>query len=295
MDIRQLKYFVTIVQEEQVTKAAKKLHMAQPPLSQQLKLMEMEIGEKLFDRNGKKLELTETGKVLYKKAEALLIQFEESLLEVKEVSKGVKGTLSIGSVKTCFSYIPQRMRTFRVKYPDIRFKLMEGDTFRLTEGLINREMELAIVRLPINGKQFSSINLPPEDFVLVTPKDWDIPDSIEFKQIKEYPLLLLHRVSGQGTYELIVDECLRHGFDPTIVCECPDAAMILSLVKEGVGATIMPRTTSKSFSTQGIKIVELIDCVVQSEAAIIWLEDRYLSKGAVKFLETFSEGMPSYP
>ena len=273
MDIRQLKYFVTIVQEEQITKAAKKLHMAQPPLSQQLKLMEMEIGEKLFDRNGKKLELTETGKVLYKKAEALLNQFEESLLEVKEVSKGVKGTLSIGSVKTCFSYIPQRMRAFRVKYPDIRFKLMEGDTFRLTEGLINREIELAIVRLPINGKQFSSINLPPEDFVLVTPKDWDIPDSIEFKQIKEYPLLLLHRVSG---------------FDPTIVCECPDAAMILSLVKEGVGATIMPRTTSKSFSTQGIKIVELIDCEVQSEAALIWLEERYLSKGAVKFLETFS-------
>ncbi|MFJ9382850.1 LysR family transcriptional regulator [Peribacillus sp. NPDC101481] len=289
MDIRQLKYFVTIVQEEQVTKAAKKLHMAQPPLSQQLKLMEMEIGEKLFDRNGKKLKLTETGQVLYKKAEALLNQFEETLLEVKEVSKGVKGTLSIGSVKTCFSYIPQRMRTFRVKYPDIRFKLMEGDTFRLTEGLINREIELAIVRLPINGNQFSSVNLPPEDFVLVTPHDWDIPDFIEFKQIKEVPLLLLHRVSGQGTYELIVDECFRHGFEPTIVCECPDAAMILSLVKEGIGATIMPRTTSNSFSTQGINIVELIDCEVQSEAALIWLEERYLSKGAVKFLETFSE------
>ncbi|MFF2856245.1 LysR family transcriptional regulator [Peribacillus sp. NPDC058002] len=289
MDIRQLKYFVTIVQEEQVTKAAKKLHMAQPPLSQQLKLMEIEIGEKLFDRNGKKLELTETGKVLYKKAEALLNQFEESLLEVKEVSKGIQGTLSIGSVKTCFSYIPQRMRAFRVKYPDIRFKLMEGDTFRLTEGLINREIELAIVRLPINGKRFSSINLPPEDFVLVTPKEWDIPDSIGFKQIKDYSLLLLHRVSGQGTYELIVDECFRHGFEPKIVCECPDAAMILSLVKEGIGATIMPRTTSKSFSTQGIKIIELTDCEVQSEAALIWLEERYLSKGAVKFLETFSE------
>jgi DNA-binding transcriptional LysR family regulator len=86
-----------------------------------------------------------------------------------------------------------------------------------------------------------------------------------------------------------VDECFRHGFEPTIVCECPDAAMILSLVKEGIGATIMPRTTSKSFSTQGIKIIELIDCEVQSEAALIWLEERYLSKGAVKFLETFSE------
>ncbi|MBT2649297.1 LysR family transcriptional regulator [Bacillus sp. ISL-34] len=289
MDIRQLKYFVTIVQEEQVTKAAKKLHMAQPPLSQQLKLMEMEIGEKLFDRNGKKLELTETGHVLYKKAEALLNQFEETLLEVKEVSKGVKGTLSIGSVKTCFSYIPQRMKTFRAKFPEIRFKLMEGDTYRLTEGLINREIELAIVRLPINGKRFSSVNLPPEDFVLVTPNDWDIPDCIEFKQIKEFPLLLLHRVSGPGTYELIVDECFRHGFEPAVLCECPDAAMILSLVKEGIGATIMPRTTSKSFSTQGIKIVELIDCEVQSEAALIWLEERYLSKGAVKFLETFSE------
>ncbi|MEH6944516.1 LysR family transcriptional regulator [Bacillus sp. JJ722] len=295
MDIRQLRYFVTIVEEGQVTKAAKKLHMAQPPLSQQLKMMEDELGGKLFDRNGRHLELTESGKLLYKKGQELLAFFEETLIEVKEVSEGLKGILALGSVKTCFAYIPGRIRFFRTKFPDVRFKLVEGDTYRLKESLLNRDIELAIIRLPIGSTDFSSIELTPDPFVLVVPDECDISNVIKMKDIAPLPLLLLHRVSGHGTYELVIDECRRHGFEPNIVCECPDASMILTLVREGIGVAFLPQTTLKSFSQLGVKVISIEDCSVQSEAAIVWHKDRYLSKSAIRFLETFSEPNIFFP
>lgn len=103
MDIRQSRYFLMIAEEGQISRAAKKLHMAQPPLSQQLRLMEEEIGAVLFarKRNGKTMGFTEAGKILYKKAQNILNLFEESILEVKEAGEGIRGSLSIGIVVSC--------------------------------------------------------------------------------------------------------------------------------------------------------------------------------------------------
>ncbi|OCA81316.1 LysR family transcriptional regulator [Pseudobacillus wudalianchiensis] len=287
MDIRQIRYFATIAEEGQITKAAKKLHMAQPPLSQQLKALEEELGVLLLERKGRSLELTEAGEVLYKKAKYLLEKMEETVIEVKEVGDGLKGVLSIGSVKTCFSYIPERFLHFREKYPHVKFRLKEGDSFLLANYLKQREVELAIVRLPLEMDEFSYLPLPPDPFVAVMPEKWDHPAVIQMNDLKDMPLMLLHRVSGVGLYELVVNECKRHGFSPNIICECPDAAMLLSLVRTGLGTALLPKSTLLSFPTDGLKVIEIEDCTTQSESAIIWLKDRYLSKKAERFLETF--------
>jgi DNA-binding transcriptional LysR family regulator len=129
MDMRQLKYFLTIAKEGQVTRAAKLLNMEQPPLSRQLKLMEEELGVKLFDRNGKGLKLTDSGELLKQKAESLLLQFDESIREVKGMEEGVRGVLSIGSVVSCISLLPKRIELFREKFPQLTYKISEGDHF----------------------------------------------------------------------------------------------------------------------------------------------------------------------
>lgn len=287
MDIRQIRYFATIAEEGQITKAAKKLHMAQPPLSQQLKALEEELGVLLLERKGRSLELTEAGEVLYKKSKYLLEQMEETVAEVKEVGDGLKGVLSIGSVKTCFSYIPERFLHFREKYPNVKFRLKEGDSFLLANYLKQREVELAIVRLPLEMEEFSSMPLPTDPFVAVMPEEWNTAPTIRMKELSGLPLMLLHRVSGVGLYELVMNECKRHNFEPNITCECPDAAMLLSLVRTGLGAALLPKSTLLSFPTNGLKVVEIEDCTIQSESAIIWLKDRYLSKKAERFLDTF--------
>ncbi|MGI8316920.1 LysR family transcriptional regulator [Halobacillus mangrovi] len=295
MDIKQLRYFRTVAEEGQVTKAAKKLHMAQPPLSQQIKLMEEELELKLFDRHGRKLELTSAGEVLYQKAGQILNDLEETLVEVKETNEGITGTLHIGSNKSCFSSLTGPLNQLRQQYPNLTYQLREGDTYFLAECIRRREIEMAVVRLPIERDEFEMVPLPSEPYVLVTPKSWDLFPSaakeVEVEDLKDLPLMLLHRISGMGQFELIVDECRKHGFDPDVICECPDATMLLSLVANGVGATIVPRSTLEAFSFSNIESYEFRNADIEAKAVVIWHKDRYLTKASRRLLRLFEVNM----
>jgi len=290
MDIKQLRYFYTIAEQGQITRAAKKLHMAQPPLSHQLKLLEEELGVILFERNGRNMVLTQAGLVLYKKSEKILLEMDEIKTEVKEISEGLRGKLSIGVVKTCFSYVPDRLRMFRELYPAVTFSLREGDSFMIEQLIKSRESEVGIVRLPIEMNAFSKIDLPKEQFVAVFPSN--TPEilsktKISMKEFETVPLLLLHRISGVGQFEIVLQECRRHGFEPTVICECPDVSMLLSLVSAGVGATIIPKSSLVSFPMPNLHTLEIEDSAIYSESAVIWLKDRYLSKQAKRFIQSF--------
>ncbi|HDR4586813.1 TPA: LysR family transcriptional regulator [Bacillus cytotoxicus] len=288
MDIRQLRYFYTIAQEGQITRAAKRLHMAQPPLSQQLKLLEQELGVQLLERNGRKLELTEAGHVLFKKTKEILTHFHETITEVKEVGSGLKGTLSIGSVKSAFSYIPDRLRSFHETYPLVTFRLQEGDSFHLAQLIKNREIELAIVRLPLEMEDFASLSLPADQFVAVMPNDKaDNRSMISMKELAKLPLMLLQRIKGFGLYEKVLENFQKHGLKPNIICDCPDAAMLLSLVRSGIGCTLLPKSTLIALPLNGIKMMDIEDSTITSDSAVIWLKNRSLSKVALHFLETF--------
>ncbi|WP_106497974.1 LysR family transcriptional regulator [Lentibacillus sp. Marseille-P4043] len=290
MDMRQLRYFHTIASEGQITRAAKKLHMAQPPLSQTLKMLEDELGVTLLERNGRKMELTEAGIVLYKKAETLFHSLNEAVVEVKETGKGIKGRLSIGCVKSCFSFIPERISKFRKQYPNVTFELREGDSFRLAEQLYSRNIDLAVVRLPLEMRAFSSISLPDENYVAVLPESWVNENSkmtISMKELAKTPLLLLLRISGVGQYEIIIDQFKNHGLKPNVICECPDADMILELVTEEIGATVIPKSAISNLHQSGINVLQIEDANIVSQSSVIWLKDRYLSKSAHRFIDLF--------
>jgi DNA-binding transcriptional LysR family regulator len=265
--------------------------MAQPPLSHQLKLLEEELGVMLVERHGRKLELTKPGEVLYKNAQNLLKQLEETIEEVRESNEGIRGILSLGSVKSCFSYLPNRIKDYLHKYPLVTLQLREGDTFVIGELIRNREIEVGITRLPMELNDFCYIRLSKEPYVAVLPEgmyhEYTPLSKIKMNVLRDLPLLLLHRIQGSGQYELVVNECRRHGFEPKIVCECPDVSMILSLVSAGVGATIIPKYSLFAFPTSNIKVLEIEDSSILAESAVIWLKDRYLSKNAQYFIQMF--------
>ncbi|WP_082234533.1 LysR family transcriptional regulator [Halobacillus massiliensis] len=292
MDLKQLRYFRAVAEEQQVTKAAKRLHMAQPPLSQQIKLMEEELNLKLFDRNGRKLELTKAGEILFEKSGRLLLDFSEALVEVRETNEGIRGKVHIGSTKSCFSYLSRALQLFKNQHPSITYQLREGDTYFLEECIKKREIELAIVRLPMHSDEFNIISLPSEPYILVTPDNWKIENqngSIDFKELRDLPLMLLHRISGVGQFELVVEECRRNGIDPHVICECPDAAMLLSLVANGVGATIVPESTLHAFAFKNVKSYQLKGTEIQSEAAVIWHKERYLTRASQRLIQVLED------
>lgn len=286
MDVRQLRYFLTIAEEGQITRAAKKLNMTQPPLSQQLQMLEEELGTTLLERNTRSVELTEAGKALYKKGSLLLHQLDDITLEIKEIGKGIRGTLSLGTVKTGLHILTSMIAKFRDHYPSVTYKIWEGDTSNLAAQLKNRDIEAAIVRLPLEDPELDMIRLTSEPYVLVVPQSWDMEEvAIPMENIRDFPLLLLHRRAGKGVYEIIVNECKRHGFEPNILCECPDPTILISLVSVGLGATILPQSAVSTFPLSTIRSVLLENCHIHSETAIVWLKDRSLSKAAHEFIQ----------
>jgi DNA-binding transcriptional LysR family regulator len=121
MELRKLLYFVTIVEEGQITRAAKRLHMAQPPLSLQLKALEEELGVTLIRRNTKSLELTQAGWIFFHRAKEILNSVDGMISEVREQGMGIAGKLSIGTVMSCVSYLPKPIQIFKHKYPRVQF------------------------------------------------------------------------------------------------------------------------------------------------------------------------------
>src|SRR5699024_8078908 len=172
MNIRQLHYFYTIASEGQITRAAKKLHMAQPPLSQALKALEINLGVLLFEGHGRKMELTEAGKVLFERDTHIFQTIDDTKTEIKEIGRGVSGSLAIGCVISCFSCLIRNIRLFRTAYPKTTFKLTEGDPFQLTKQLENRDIVLAIVRLPLEIDDYASYKIATEKYVAVLPENW---------------------------------------------------------------------------------------------------------------------------
>jgi len=294
MDIRQLSYFLAIAKEEQITRAAKLLHMEQPPLSRQLKQMEQELGVTLFDRHGKHMKLTQAGEILQRRAESLLEYLNETIREVKDIENGLQGTLSIGSVVSCVSLLPHKIAEFRASHPRVLFQILEGDHFKLAEYLENRTIELAITRLPFeanfDAKKYAVLQLPSDPFVAVMPRQWNRFEgsgSISMRALADVPFLALKSDKTIGLNERIINECRRFGFEPDIICECSSVAIIIALVVAGIGATVLPKSAMSSFPLTEIQMLDINDTSFEYEVGILWHRNRYLSKSAQTMLEIF--------
>ncbi|MBJ9990628.1 LysR family transcriptional regulator [Paenibacillus sp. S28] len=289
MDIRQLKYFVAIAEEGKITTAAKKLNIAQPPLSKQLKQMEDELGVVLFDRNNKSLHLTLEGERLLLRAKELLNKLDETMVEVQELRKGASGILSVGSNLYCASLILSKVVDIREKNPGLTFKVWEGETIHLIKMLSKRQIEIAITNSPITEKSISQRKLESDPYVLVLPEKWTWSGSEQcrLEEIIDLPLILLRPNYGLGAYGQIVNEFQRLDLEPNILCECQDLIMLLGLVSSGFGATILPLSLLSLHSLGGLRVIQLKDQTLLSEPKVIWRKHSYLSKAAKEFLELF--------
>ncbi|MCT2537148.1 LysR family transcriptional regulator [Aquibacillus koreensis] len=293
MDVRQLRYFVTIVNEKNnISKAAKKLHMTQPPLSQQLRSLEKSLGVQLFQREGKRLSLTSAGKSLYQRSITLLNYYDDTVLEIKEIENGIRGQLSIG-VSAFHSYLlPKKINYFNRLYPEVKFKIFTGDPTRLSNLLERGDIDLAIVNLPVEAI-VSSVSVGRLDsfgFSLFIPRAWgwsETKTNVTFEELEGLPLILSKREEGKmGTYYEIIDEFNRYNMKPNVVCECNDIQTVFMLVDAGLGSTIMPDYILDNLNINSIIPLKILDSTLTNESAVLWRKDRYLSKIAQFFIDS---------
>ncbi len=291
MDIRQLRYFCAIAEEGQISRAAQRLHIAQPPLSYQLKLLEEELGVKLVDRNTRNLSLTQAGHVFYQRAEQILGMLQAAASEVKDVEYGVNGILAIGSPPAIGNiYIPERIARFHKEYPYVRFQWREGHTFRILELLEADMIEFGIVRLPVPAGAYEQLPLLTESWLAVARHDdpvWQGKNALELEELDGVPLIMMHRQSGIYCHDMVVDEMKAKGITPDIVCESDNISAILALVDKGIGMAILPESTLTVRPAEDFHRMTISGRTLESASAIIWKKEKRLSRAAKLFLELF--------
>lgn len=295
MELRQLRYFLAIANEGQVTRAAQVLNMAQPPLSQQLKALEDELGVILFERSGRRMILTQAGELLRSRATSIIHLVSETAEEMKELHYGIRGVLHIGSARSCSSFLPARIQQFQLAYPHMKFRLWEGDPNGLSHRIEKRELDFGLIRLPLetdlDPDLFQIEELREEPFVAIMPSNWDADPSkadIRLFDLRDRPFILLRNEKSTGTLNIITDACRQLGFMPNVICECASISTILSMVKEGLGVTLLHESAAMALApSQHVKY--LTDTSVSTKVGLIYLKKRLFPRSVQLFMKTFQD------
>jgi DNA-binding transcriptional LysR family regulator len=288
MDIRQLKYFLTIVEEGQITSAAQKLRMAQPPLSQQLKLLENELGVKLLNRGPRQVQLTDAGKLLLNRARQILELSASTIKEIDDFKRGFNGTLKLGTVSSSGSILLTKgLSNFHKDYPGVKFEIHEGNTFHLIDLLTKGIIEVGIVRTPFKSAAFHCKYLDSEPMIAAMTKAYDWSPgktSIPFWELNNRPLIIYRR------FEFLIHEmCVENNFEPNIACKNDDARTSLLWANAGFGIAVVPKSSFYLAANQNLSYKEINNEKMKTKITAIWAKDRYLSSLAEKFIENFAE------
>lgn len=285
MDIKQLRYFVTIADEKKITAAAKKLHMAQPPLSQQLKKMEDELEVLLFNRKGNTLELTQAGASLYKKAVNVIRLFEETISETKEMGEGLSGNLRIGVNTLSDDQLPVFLSSFHREYPNVYYTIFQGNSVQLTNMIKEGSLDIGLIIFPIESHEVNIMPIKTEPFVYLTNQKLQTKSEyISLSSVINEPFILPSN-EGLGIYKMIVSEFSRLQLKPKIKSECSDIKLLLELVKQGFGVTVVPESVSRTYNMECLYCYRLEDTELTSSVGLIWSKERYQAKVVENFLE----------
>ena len=236
MDIRQMKYFKTIVEEGTISKAAKKLHMAQPPLSMQLKQLEEELSVILLKRGNKQIELTEAGNRFYKRCLQILDLTEITKNELKQSYQDV---LRIGITSSNSGLIQQEsIQEFIKKNKHVQYAIHEGSTYEILDLLLSHNIDLGIVRTPFDTSQVNTFYLEKEPMIAIGKKEYFINTKRKIKDFKDTPLIIHQRYLS-----LINDYCLNKLIQIQLKVTCDDSRTSLIWANSGIGVAICPMSS----------------------------------------------------
>ena len=238
MDIRQLQYFVTVVQEKTVTAAAKQLNMTQPPLTAQLHSLEEELDCQLFRREGRRLHLTEAGRHLYSRASQILGMCETVKQEISDFRDGSAGTLRIGVVSSVQGTIFIKMiSAFHNQYPGVRLSIHSANTYELLDMIHHRQIDLALVRTPFPTLGLEVLYQDEEQILALGLEKYfehSDGDCISLKELAGMPLIIYRR------WQKVIEASFEaSGLKPDIFCVNDDANMTLMLALRGLGVGIL--------------------------------------------------------
>ncbi|SIR01220.1 transcriptional regulator, LysR family [Peribacillus simplex] len=290
MELRQLKYFTVVAEELHFGRAAMRLQMTQPPLSQQILQLESELGVKLFERTKRHVELTNAGKIFLQEVRQVLTKLEGAKASALRAQNGLVGQLVVGFVGSAtFDILPIIVRGFQEQFPYVDLILHEMPTPMQIEAFHNKEIDIGFVRPPIFDPLLSLLSVYQETCIAVVPKLHPFAQraSISLGDLSTEQFILVEREIWPSWYDDIISKCHDAGFSPVIRQGVKEIQTVIGLVASGLGISIVPRSTS-NFHMRDVRYVNIEQEAPRVEMSLAWRtdEDSILVK---QFLDTATQ------
>jgi DNA-binding transcriptional LysR family regulator len=253
IDLKQLKYFLAVAEEKSFSRAAERLHISQPPLSQQIMKLEAELGVRLFARTTRTFELTVAGKALMGEAQEMLAKMRMTIDTIRQIDRGEVGRLRVGIVGSAmWGPIPKMLEEFQTKYPNVTWTLHESGPTVQYEALRAKQIDVGFWREPkLDEDELRNDNLKQElcfrENVCVAINEHHPLASrphIELIDIADEPMLTL-ALDKSAFPRYLLQCCVNAGFQPKIFQEASEPQTLLAMVGAGLGVTLIPETTSR--------------------------------------------------
>ncbi|MDQ2585437.1 LysR substrate-binding domain-containing protein [Saccharothrix yanglingensis] len=247
-ELRHLRYFLAVAEERHFTRAAARLHMAQPPLSQQIRRLEEELGVRLFDRSRRRVELTDAGAAYLRRVRAILAEVDDAADEARRVASGVQGRLVVGCVGSAtYSLLPAFARALREDFPgiDVAFR---GEMLVPAQvaALLGHEIDLALLRPPVDEPALRLETLRTDRLIVVLP---DRHPLAARKRLRVADLrgedLVVHASGGSVMHGTVLALCRDEGFAPRVRHEVAETSTLVTFVAAGLGIAVVPEPVAR--------------------------------------------------
>jgi DNA-binding transcriptional LysR family regulator len=247
MDLRQLRYFVAVAEEGHITRAAARLGMQQPPLSQQIRTLEHSLGTALFHRHPKGVSLTDSGEALLDDSRRLLQETDAVVARMRAIGAGRAGVLKIGftSSAVAHAFTPQVLSECRSTYPAIELQIVEDNAAGLTQAIAGAKLHCGFLRVPVaRPPELRFVTLLREPVLAAVPKGHPLAarrgGALKLQDLRGQPLIRVRQTGAAGLYANLLALCHDKGFDPEVAYEVARMGTALNLVAAGAGLAIVP-------------------------------------------------------
>ena len=274
MELRHLRYFVAVAEHGHITRAAESLGIQQPPLSQQIKALEEELGVQLLRRRPRGVELTDAGSAFLERARVILAEVDRAFASTRRTARGEQGRVVVGFTSSApfHPFVPRVIRMYREASPHVSLVLEESGSSELVQGLHNEIIDAAFIRSPVADVVNLLVQpLLQEKMVVALPTGHALAEehgSLALSELANHTFILYKRPGAPGLYDSIITACRGAGFSPKVGQEAPRIVSTLNLVAAGLGVSVVPESLRR-LQMDGVVYRELADSAELTAPLII--------------------------
>jgi DNA-binding transcriptional LysR family regulator len=272
MELRHMRYFVAIAEELHFGRAAERMHIVQPALSQQIGRLEEELGVQLLRRTKRKVELTEAGRAFLEGARDTLARADSAEKDAKRAAQGLTGKLVVAFIGlACYNVLPEILGAYRERYPDVELVLHELTSAEQGKRLREGTIQVGFVRPPVDDEALCTETVVREPVVAILPENHPLADRemVPLEALAREPFIMVPRGREPNLYDLYVSMCRRAGFSPHVVQETNRIHTLVALVATGMGVAFASAAVTK-FSRPGAVYRKLEGTMAEAEIALAW-------------------------